>query len=377
MPRWRRGIRKSALAALVAVAALLLAELALRWLHPQPLVTPRPDVWVPDDGLGWKRAPNLATAIRIPTGEVPLFTDGEGHRIPVDSAAADVLPEPRRKILALGDSLVAGLQVEAEETLSEGLARALTEILGEPTEVVNAAVSGWGPEQYLEAARRELARASYDLVVVFLTVEDDTRLEPRKSPRPGASPSLPELPALRSPEKPTDGAPSAMTRYLQQRSQLFVAARRALGGPSRLPPVFRDTDPESERWETTSHLGRLLAEVAEETGAESFFILLPAPYQVDPEEGKRRFQAVASQDGGPEDGMARIRFANGQLLLHLRRHALVASDPTPTLQRARRAGVEIYGKRDRHLTASGHRAVAAYVAPQAAALLRRTEEESP
>ncbi len=374
--RWARGhkwARRLALVALAAGAGLLLAELGLRGLAPQPLVRLRPDIWVPEEGLGWKRAGNLDTVVNTGAGDVRLRTDDQGHRI----AAAESSP-PRYRILALGDSFVAGLQVEAPQSLTEGLGSRLSERLGKPVTVVNTAVSGWGPEQYLEVARRELARASYDFVVVFLFVGNDTLEEVRPSISPQAP--FPHR-SLRWPRRVSwdewvDALAYPINDALERRSHLYVASRRALRSPlmkmglsaSQLPPVFLETDPEAQRWEVTAHLCRAIADVAQDAGAGSLFVLLPGVYQVDPVEGERFLRS-----SGLAKEAINFRFANDRLLLALRLHGLVASDPTPTLQRATRRGEALYGRADTHLNAQGHEAIATYVAPQVAALIEFQE----
>lgn len=373
MPRLRKALQRLTLTAVATVLGLLLAEAGLRLVAPQQLVSLRPDVWHPDDGLGWKRAADLDTRINTGAREVRLLTDGEGHRI-----AALPRPEPARRVLALGDSFVAGLQVEARESLTERLADLLSDRLGEPTAVVNAAVSGWGPEQYLEAARRELSRASYDLVVVFLFVGNDTLLEARGplSPRPPFPRRTLRLPRALSRYEFVDSLAYPVNDALEKRSHLYVAGRRALRHPlmrsglsaAQLPRVFLDGDPESDRWEVTAHVCRAIADVARDAGAPSLFLLLPGVYQVVPREGE-----LFVRNAGLREADVSFRFANDQLLLALRKHALVASDSTPTLRRAARDGDPLFGTLDSHFTARGHEVAAAYAAGQVVALLRFLE----
>ena len=88
----------------------------MRIVAPQPLVQIRPDIWMPVDGLGYQLAPNLDTTINTGEGSVRLLTDEKGHRIGLQGP-----PNGERKILAVGDSFLEGLQVEYEELVTTRL----------------------------------------------------------------------------------------------------------------------------------------------------------------------------------------------------------------------------------------------------------------
>src|SRR6185503_6298606 len=104
------------------------------------------------------------------TGErsVRVLSDERGHRI-----GAARRPRPDRSVLAIGDSFVEALQVEAEQTMTALLAESLTRSSGRTVRVVNGAVGGWDANQYLIAAKRELDGAKYDLLLVFVFLEND------------------------------------------------------------------------------------------------------------------------------------------------------------------------------------------------------------
>src|SRR4051794_33144411 len=79
--------------------ALAVVELCLRLLAPQQLVLMPPDLFVPDDHLGFSPRPYLDAVINTGEREVRLITGANGHRIGTAPRT-----NPAHRILALGDS---------------------------------------------------------------------------------------------------------------------------------------------------------------------------------------------------------------------------------------------------------------------------------
>jgi lysophospholipase L1-like esterase len=73
-----------------------------------------------------------------------------------------------RRVLALGDSITAGLNVKAEETFP----KVLEKKLGEGYEVYNMGVHGYGPDQSYVQLKEEGMRLNPDMVVLCLFAND-------------------------------------------------------------------------------------------------------------------------------------------------------------------------------------------------------------
>ena len=212
--------RRRSRAALAALAigslllALLAAEAAVRALAPQQLVVYRPDIWEPYLGLGWVHRAGLDVEINTGERSVRLRTDANGHRIGLEPRAADGV-----RVLALGDSFLAALQVQYEQTFGARLEDALSTRLGRSVAITNTGVNGWGPNHYLIKARAELARQPYSLVLVFLFMGND--IEDELVSHYSAGVGEPSLPSgnwrtrLLWP----------VNEWIEQRSHLFVLAR--------------------------------------------------------------------------------------------------------------------------------------------------------
>jgi len=105
------------------------------------------------------------------------------------------VPKPAgvTRILLLGDSVVYGVGVERDETLSRLVERRLGEIAhGTQFEVLNAGVHGWSPWNQLRFYEAEAHSFDVDVVVAVFCMNDvvDPRLHWRYSR--GLSPAIPE-----------------------------------------------------------------------------------------------------------------------------------------------------------------------------------------
>jgi hypothetical protein len=77
------------------------------------------------------------------------------------------------RILAVGDSMVEAVQVGVRADHDGLLERSLSARLGRSVEIVNAGIGGYDPNQYRMTAQMELRKSRYDLVLVFVYVEND------------------------------------------------------------------------------------------------------------------------------------------------------------------------------------------------------------
>lgn len=353
------------------VLALAAAEVLVRWIAPQQLIRLRPDVWVPDhEGLGWRMASGLDT--RINTGErtVRLRTDADGHR----TGGEDPAPA-RRRVLALGDSFLAAVEVEFGDTMTARLEDSLSRSTGEKFRIVNTGVAGWDPNHYLLEARAELPRRPYDLVLVFLFLGNDAIEERREAFAPKQGEIVHHLRWPRSLEKRelVKALLYPVNDALERRSHFFILLRRGswlllmrmgLSG-RRIPLTDLVSEAESPRWRVT---GDLLADIAAEAsahGAETLFVLLPGLYHVDTRLGRLYAAAVGLE---PEE----VDFEQTRRLVtaELERRRLRYVNATDELRRLHEAGTATHGRVDTHLSPAGHGAVARLLHEPAVELLK-------
>jgi len=323
------------------LCAVLVAELLLRMFLPQPLVWNTSAIWEPADGPGWRRRPNLNVTVNTGERRVRVISDARGHRIGAAAVAhADL------EILAIGDSFVEALQVEAEQTMTALLAESLSRSMGRSVRVVNGAVGGWDANQYLIAAKRELDGAKYDLLLVFVFLEND--LVARRVDR---------VPAAMV-------TPPSVSTWLMAHSHLYVfganviALRRMKAGARRhfLTSILR-AESSSRDWQVT---GDVLADIAAEAGrrrTQVAYILIPPHHYLDDD-------ALATYAGAL--GVDRAQLDVGQparlLTAELVRRGLTVFDATPALARAYHAGrTDLYGRVDRHFSPAGHQVMADFL----------------
>ena len=367
-------LRESALAFALVAAALaasgIALEAAVRLFLPQQLIFYRPDLYREDALLGWHFVRDLDTRVNTGEREVELLTNERGQRVGPEAPARS-----ERQVLLVGDSFVAGLQVAYPQLASAQLAERLSSRLGLEAGVVTDGVPGWGPQQYALEVHRELARAAYDAVVVFLFTGNDVvtaaersfsidqmrrRMQRRfRMPREA---SLAEF--ARAWLAPLDDA-------LDTRSHLYVLVRSRLENlrirlglsPVFIPPALLRASAAGPEWADTAQICAGLA--ADAGSVPVLFVLLPAIYQVDRALFERHVQLLGvDPDAVDLDQPSRL------LLPQLRARELTALDATPALRAAWQAGArDLYGRVDTHFEPEGHRVVAELLEPSLAELL--------
>ena len=95
----------------------------------------------------------------------------QGWRSPVFS---QMKPDGVFRVVVLGDSFMAGMQVNDDETFSRVLERRLNEVgLGKRVEVITFGVPSWGTDQQYLALRQFGLRLNPDLVIVAFYAQND------------------------------------------------------------------------------------------------------------------------------------------------------------------------------------------------------------
>lgn len=171
--RARRALFSVVYVLLMAAACALVLELVSRRLYtPTELAVYSTRELAYDATTGWRGARGFAAS--VPHGRYPLPIDvsinADGFRDEDwDAKLARATRAGARKLLVLGDSLVYGWANPTDGRLSEMLA-AHEARRGQPTEVFNAGIPGWGPAHQRRVLPELLARVRpHDVVVIFCT----------------------------------------------------------------------------------------------------------------------------------------------------------------------------------------------------------------
>jgi lysophospholipase L1-like esterase len=165
---------------LLGLASLLLAggaaELGLRVAGYTALydVYSKPELfWRHDALLGWSLEPGARGRYRGPR-PFPIEFDSaiEINSLGLRGPEPAARPPGGLRVILLGDSFVAGFEVEQDETFAARLEPLLTRRLGRPVEVINAGVRGYGTDQSLLWYRERGRALRPDLVVAVFSAND-------------------------------------------------------------------------------------------------------------------------------------------------------------------------------------------------------------
>jgi hypothetical protein len=360
---WRDWVASLMLAAGALAIALGLGEGLVRLLAPQQLILLRSDVWQPIDSLGWIHRPNLNTTINTGERSVRLITDDDGFRV---GTARRV--ESARRVLLLGDSFMAALQVEYDQSVAGLLEARLSQRFNQTVAVRNAAVDGWDPPHYLIKARQMLERERFDLAVVAVYLGNDiVALHPTRYP-PRAPVTVHDLrvPRRLSWREFIDAVLYPINDFLEVRSQLFILAKTRLNAvlarlgltAEHFPVALLRREATSPRWTVTAQILSDIRGVARAHGVPTLFVLIPAPYQVDTAEFQRSLSAFRIDPAAVD-----LDQPNHLLTAAMLRHGLALFDVTPDFRHLQQAGERLYGKVDNHLSRAGHALLERLVEP--------------
>lgn len=360
----RRLVLNVGLFLLASLVAAGLGEMLVRLVVPQQLIAIRPDVYRAVDSLGWAHQPYLNTLINTGERTVSLFTDSSGFRV-----GSKGRPEGRRRILLLGDSFMAAVQVEYEQSLPGLIERCFESRTGESAAVWNTGVPAWDPPQYYLQAQQALSSSRFDLVLVSVFLGNDIVDERRRLIIPPRQPDPRR--SLRWPrnmefDELVSSLLAPINDGLETRSHLFVFFKnrfqtllmRLRLTAVEVPSEIRRSQATSSRWRFTGDILARIDSLAAKHGTPAAFFLIPSIEQVEPEILELRSKAFGiSPDSLDLD-------QPGQLLsAELERHRLSFVSLLGPLREAQVRGVTLYGKVDMHPSAEGHRVMWDAVAP--------------
>lgn len=352
--------RLASLALLFASIAfsLLAAEGLVRLVAPQSLIQIRPDIWMPAGRVGWRNRPNADTRINTGEREVRWRTDARGYRTGAQAPApADI------NLVALGDSFLAAMQVEDEDTMTRILQEHLAARSGKTVRIWNTGVAGWEPNRYRNELQQILETSKVDGVLVFVFLGNDVGkvvvedLEPRV---PDDRHVLRWPRSLQAGEW-VEAIAYPINDFLEVRSHLYVLVRHRLKyllmrlrlTAYYFPDTMLLSEAASPRWGVTAGILESIAALASARDLRTVFVLIPSSEEADIAEGLATARAF---------GIPRETFDPDQphrlLKAEMERRHLVVIDATPALRDAIAAGTpDVYGKVDNHLGKPGHRVV--------------------
>jgi len=384
----RGSLERAAALLLGTLLAALGGEAATRLLMPDRVARARLSQVVEsergkfcryDPVLGWEGRPDVQDEFQWADCRHRVVQNGQGFRGPAYGPARGAA----RRLVVLGDSFVWGFGVEEDEIFSVVLARATG------AEVVNAGVSGYGPDQSFLSWKQHAATWAPDEVVLFVTLANDlddiASTERYGYAKPafwlGADGGLqltgvpvPVVDWAAASRPPPVRVKQSRVGAMLDRSALFALAAEALartawagppleaaglvpGGGADSPLVLdmRPASPAVEQeWRLLGAILRALAEDVRSHGARLTVVAVPAADEVYDDRWERRV-AHARLDAG----VVLDRAEPGRRLAALAHAAAArAIDLLPELHRAGLSDRRLYYAVNHHWTASGHRAVA-------------------
>lgn len=153
---------------------LLGAEVVVRLAHAAPPAESAGWFWrVPDPITGWSHIPDSSGRSFNPLYEYDAQVSFNSRGIRGPESLGYAKSPGVYRVLLLGDSFVEAVQIDYAETLGEQLRTLLEQSLGQPVEVVNAGVSGFGTDQQLLWLREEGVKYAPDLVLLAVYPHND------------------------------------------------------------------------------------------------------------------------------------------------------------------------------------------------------------
>lgn len=356
-----------------------LGEVAVRVAAPQQLILRRADIYQAVDSLGWMHQPNIVTTINTGEREVTLATDSRALRI----APGTIRVPNARRVLIVGDSFMEAIQVEHESSTAGLLEAALRASLAEPTvETWNAGVGGWSPEQYRIRVAALLRETKFNAALVAVYLGNDVMQWRTSSYKPRTPTDLHtlRLPRRLSAREFVDALLYPVNDFLEERSHSFVLLKRRLETlrmrlgltAAYFPPDFNKSVAGDGRWDNTATILEEIAVTARSTGIEPIFVLLPAPYQIDP-----ALMMQYARGFGLDTASIDAEQPNRLLSAAMTARGLRIIDVLPAFREAQRAGTQLYGNVDQHFTAAGHALLTAQILPLIEEQLKRPSASRP
>ena len=358
----RRAAARLLLLGASVLVGLLLAELAVRLVRPQPVMLVSRGLYAPDPPRRYRLQPGFKGSI---TNRIEFDTrfaiNRQGLRGPeIGPKASGTL-----RVLVLGDSFAFGVGAQEAETYPAQLQRILRS-RGVRAEVLNAGAPGFGVPDEVAWFQRWGWTLEPDVVLLTVFVANDLQ---------DAAPGGPKAVAVDGALMIAGERKRSLSRWLYYHSHLYVLLKTsALGGAVRhalgmaAPLETRELRSELDLYAKgrlpkdlsagSNATAKAIAGLARSAGgARVVAVILPSLLQVDP----RRWQAALHRFSLPPQAYDRER-PNRLFRAMFARYGIPAVDLTPSFAAAMRRGERIYYSIDQHLTPVGYRLAAEVVA---------------
>lgn len=365
--RLRRLAGNLALVVTAMVFVCLIGEIALRVTDYEGL-----SLNVRHPVLGQTYKPSHDTVITDAESKrrVRVVTNSLGFRDLERSPARG----PGRRVLVLGDSFVAGLAVDFEQTFPRVTEAALRQRTGQPWEVMSFAVAGWGTAQQMLAYREHGRALRPDVVVLaFFSGNDvsdnssELSTNPRVYFRMDDQGRLQREPAARLRGRTSELLNRHSRFYVWQKTQMnrleHLFKRKVVVNP--VHRVFaHDYDVAMERaWAVTRALVDALRADVEADGARFLMLYVPYSDEVNPDWWEDTLAGSPPMREKTWD----LGKAERRLAAHCRERGIVLVSLRPPFLAREPASPRLYFEHG-HLNELGHRKAGEILAEEVLAL---------
>jgi lysophospholipase L1-like esterase len=350
--------RRLAIFAAIVLAELAAFEIGLRVAGGSEAAPAFQRLFMPDPVIGYRLRPS--TAVRFTTDDfstdIRIGPDGVREDAPLGPK-----PPNERRIVVLGDSLVLAVQVPIEQTFCKQLESALNRRDASVRyRVVDAGVQGYGPVEEALFYERVASKLSPDLVLVVVFVANDAvEAVDRESRLSGISQSSVAARETRDWFWRTVRR-SMVLQIVGQRVSVLRERFRPAGPPQpdrRMLTYATPLPGDIERgFEITREAIARIAQGAATQRAATAIVLMPARFQVDPDELVRMREIVEPAGYAFDADRANQRFETA-----LRPLGLPMVDLLPVFRQAPNPK-SVFFASTVHLTPDGHRIAAAALA---------------
>ncbi|MBN1993606.1 MAG: SGNH/GDSL hydrolase family protein [Anaerolineae bacterium] len=391
---------------------LLILEIGVRVVGLAPPPVPNPAIWEPHPLFGWWHIPHSGGIFHSDYNEfeAEVRINARGLR---DREIGYDNPTGALRILSLADSFGEALQIDLVDTYPKQLERLLADSLGQPVEVINAGVGGWGTDQeaifYVAEGFRyqpnvvllaffirndalnsygplEIARNGGSRQKEFFTLADDGQLIPPPVQESDAQTKAEQTGFQAGLQQPLGHKPAllGLSDALWRVSDLYrllvpylrdippvvqrLGPSGILGGegvvraghPSAPLPFFVYQSPPNQdfvaAWTLTEAILAQLQTEVEKRGARLVVVIIGAPEQVYPEAWQRTLTANPAMQSFSWN----LDAPNRRLAGFLTEQGIPYLDLLPVFREAaaRPDSPPLHFRHDQHWTEAGHRLAA-------------------
>lgn len=388
---------------------LAIAEIGVRVADAAPPAQAPGWFWkVPDSTTGWALIPNTSGRYYDPLHEydIHISVNSRGLRAPEEIGYEK--PEGVYRVLVLGDSFIEAAQVELAESFPQRLGALMQAQTGQPVQVLNAGVGGWGNDQQLLWLKEEGYKYQPDLIVLAVYPRNDfmNNYEPLEAANqgqiikpffawddgqlvrkywpfdPANVPAVESQEAVVLPDAPEPGPLTGLGQWLHERSALYryadprlrIAAPRFAAwlastgfiqpgqetklvaqGEDYLPLAYHVYQQEwGDEWVAAYEMTAAIYEEFQRTavgmGAATAAVLITAPEQVYPEDWETiqaKYQALQTM---PVD----LSIPHSRAAVALSQAGVPVLDLLAVMPGQAERGERLHFRVDGHYTPAGH-----------------------